>query len=98
MLEGLRGLLADRALVQQLSRFNDLFERYLTYQRAELILHGVILDQPPESPTPQDLADLYPTNDALLQFDQERQGLAAQWGREPTDEEVLAHIAERDTR
>ena len=95
MLEGLRGLLADRALVKQLSRFNDLFERYLTYQRADLILHGVILDAPPDA-LPQDPADLYATTDTLLEFDRERQRYAAQLGREPTDEEVLDWISLRD--
>lgn len=96
MLDALRTLLTDRALVQQLTRFNDLFERYLTYQRADLILHGIVLDAPTAPPATQDYTDLYARTEDLVEFDRERTTFAAQLGREPTDDEVLHWMETRD--
>lgn len=96
MLDALRSLLTDRALVQQLTRFNDLFERFVDYQRADLILHGVLVDQPAAPPAQQDYTDLYARTEELVQFDAERQAYAQQLGREPTDDEVLHWMETRD--
>jgi hypothetical protein len=96
MLDAWKLLVVARSVNAQLTRFNDLFERYLTYQRADLILHGVVLDTPPEAPTVQSVTDLYARTEDLVEFDQERQALARAWGREPSDEDVLAHLEQRD--
>jgi PAS domain-containing protein len=96
MLDSLKTLVSLRRIDHHLTRFNDLFERYLTYQRADLILHGVILDAPPDVPTVQSYTDLYARTDDLVAFDQERAMYASQLGREPTDDEVLQHIEDRD--
>lgn len=96
MLDSLKLLLVGRAVNHQLTRFNDLFECYLSYQRADLLLRGYIPDQPAVPPTVQTYTDLYARTEDLVQFDQERARYASQLGREPTDDEVLDWMESRD--
>jgi hypothetical protein len=98
MLDGVKTLVVLRSVNQQLTRWNDLYERHLSYERARLLMQGVVLDAPPHPPMPQDSQDLYASAPDLLQFDQERKAYAQQLGREPTDEEVLDWISQRDRR